>query len=204
MAVRNRVRHPVLAVLLVSLVAIACGPAPTPTTTSSIPASSPTASDRTPVATPAPTPTEIAGPIAEWCHVDDLAVAHGPIEGAAGSRFTTMTLTVVTADGCVIPDTPTVDLRDAYGATITGAVPAGGAGSLEVPPGAAVASDVQLTGWCAEPPVDPVSLVYVLDTGTFEAEAILVAGGPFPASGDLPPCNGSGGVGLFPTAWRLR
>ena len=195
------------------LLLAACGPrppAPTSTPTASEPSASgsaptPTPLDAVPSPTPAaeaPTATPVAAasepPLsAAWCTDEDLAVSHGLVEGAAGSRFTTVTLTVEGASDCALANPPAYELRDANGNTIalarTGPIEA-----IVVSPGTVAASDVQLANWCQEA-AQPFGLFLLVEG---EA-AILVGGGPFPEAGELPNCIGPGDVNFAGGAWAL-
>jgi hypothetical protein len=183
---RSVVRRPLLPAAAIALVVAACAtPAPSRGTT----------------VTPAPTvrssPTEVGGTVAGACRQSDVEVAHGRVDGAAGSRFTTMTLTVTGAAACTIPVTPTIELIDASGAQLVETAPAGVVATMEVPAGTAVTSNVQLANWCDSPPAEPLSLGLVLD-----GASLPVLGGPYPDPGGLPGCNGAGGPTFAPTDWQ--
>jgi hypothetical protein len=152
--------------------------------------------------TDAPTPTpvvESAGPgDAMPCTDADLALEHGFADGAAGSRFTIMTLTVTGSAACSLEAIPTVELVDATGAQVAIGAPAGQVASVDVQPGTVLISTIQFNNWCEELTAEPLALALVIDESS-----ITVAGGPFPNPGGLPPCNGPGGPTLMGTAWEL-
>ena len=141
---RSFARRSRFAAIAVALVAAACAtPAPSPRTTA------------TPAPTVRPTPTEVGGTAAAACRESDVELIHGRVDGAAGSRFTTMTLTVTGAAACTIPVTPTIELIDAGGAQLAVTALPGPVVTMEVPVGTAVTSNVQLANWCDPPPAEP-------------------------------------------------
>ncbi len=177
---------------------VACTPTPATTTAPTVPAAT---------STPAPTPTPTAAPTAEpptpavtqvagtpACTAADLKAAHGLVEGAAGSRLTTVLLT--TAIACSIDAFPAMGLRDASDAILVGAA-SGGPGRIDLAAGGGYESNVRLANWCADQPDFPLTLEVVLG-----ADELPVTGGSFPEEGDLPPCTGDGGPILEATAWE--
>jgi hypothetical protein len=190
---RSFVRRSLSSAAAMALVVAACA---TPT-----PSGSPGPESTAP--TEAPTPTSVvvesAGPgDAAACTDADLALGHGFVDGAAGSRFTIMTLTVTGSAACSLPAVPTVELVDATGAQVAIGAPAGQVATVDVQPGTALTSTIQFNNWCEELTAEPLTLALVI-----EASSITVAGGPFPNPGGLPPCNGPGGPTLTGTAWEL-
>jgi hypothetical protein len=145
------------------------------------------------VETPPPTPGASPGSVAEPCDLDDLKASHGQVEGAAGSRFTTVEL--VAAVGCAIDAFPAMGLRDAHGAILVGAA-AAGPGRLDLHAGTTYESNVRLGNWCADEPAFPLDLEVRIGSGE-----LAVTGGAFANAGDLPPCNGTGGPILEATGW---
>ena len=149
------------------------GPPRSPLPSSWRPAPRPTPSPGT-TATPAPTvrpsPTEVGSPASADCTPADIELAHGRIDGAAGSRFTTLTLTVTGPAACSLPGGPTVELVDAGGAILFTSA-AAGASPIDLPPGATATSTIQLANWCTDPPAQPVTLTLVLGSATIDAAA---------------------------------
>jgi hypothetical protein len=193
---RSFVLRSLPAAAALALVAACATPAPTPRTTatpSPIPGTT-----ATPAPTVRPTPTEVNGTAAAACRQSDVELIHGRVDGAAGSRFTTMTLTATGAAACTIPVTPTIELIDAGGARLAVTAPPGPVATMEVPVGTAVTSNVQLANWCDPPPAEPVTLTLVLD-----GVSLAVLGGPYPDPGGLPGCNGAGGPTFAATDWQL-
>jgi hypothetical protein len=174
---------------------LACSPTPpaspaaasTPEVTSA-PTVAPSA---TPSALPTPAETSTAGTPA--CGAADLKASHGLVEGAAGSRLTTVVL--VSQIACSIDTFPAVGLRDANGAVLVGAA-AGGPGRVELDPDVSYESTVRLGNWCGQEPAFPITIQ--LEIG---AEELAVTGTSFPEEGDMPPCNGGGGPVLEAGAW---
>ena len=184
---RSFVRRARPSAIAIALLVAACAtPAPSPGTTA------------TPGPTVRPSPTDVGGAAAGACRESDIELAHGRTDGAAGSRFTTMTLTVTGAAACAIPVTPTIELNDASGAQLVATAPAGAIATMEVPVGTAVTSNVQLANWCDPPPAEPLTLTLVLD-----GASLPVLGGPYPDLGGLPGCNGPGGLTFAATDWQL-
>ena len=182
-----RAAAPYLALVAV-LAACSSTPSPTPappspspviTAAPSIPASvSPPSVAPTPSATPAE--TQATG--TAQCEPADIKASHGRVEGAAGSRFTTVQL--VAAIRCSVDLFPAFGLRDANGAILVGGA-AGGSGRIELTAGAAYESNVRLANWCADEPAFPLIFELIVAGATEK-----VTGGSFPEEGDVPPCNG--------------
>jgi hypothetical protein len=194
-----------LAASLLVLVAACTSPGPTVVPSSiAPPTTSPTVEAPTPVASPAdtvaPTAEQTAPPATEpagaaACEPSDLKASHGLVEGAAGSRFTTVVLSAAVA--CSVDLFPAFALRDANDTPLVGAA-AAGPGRLDLDPDATYESNVRLGNWCADDPAFP--LQFVLRVGGAEVE---VTGGPFPEAGDLPPCNGeTQGPMLEASSWE--
>jgi hypothetical protein len=161
---------------------------PTPTFTSA-PTLEPSAE---PTAPPTTVPTAAA---AAACTAADLKASHGLVEGAAGSRLTTVVLVAQVA--CSIDAYPAFALRDSGGSALVGGT-AGGPGTIELDPDASYQSDVRLANWCASDPAFPVKLELKIG-----AEEVAVTGSSFPEEGDMPPCNGGGGPVLEAGAWAV-
>jgi hypothetical protein len=171
----------------------ACSPTPVATpgaTATPVPTTAATA----PVtAAPPPTPAGSQAAGTPPCEPADVKASHGLVEGAAGSRLTTVVL--VAAAPCSVAAFPALGLRDAAGAILIGA-PAAGPGRIDLVAGGVYESTVRLANWCAPDPAFPLSLVLVLD-----GEEMTVTGSSFPDDGDLPPCNGEGGPILEAGGW---
>ena len=152
---------------------------PAPTVVAATPTALPTVVPPTAEVTAPPT-TEAAG--ADACAASDLKASHGRVEGAAGSRFTTVVLSPAIA--CSVDLFPAFGLRDANGTPVVGAASAG-PGRIDLDPDITYQSNVQVGNWCAEDTAFP--LTFELHIGGTDVE---VTGGPFPEPDDLPPCNG--------------
>lgn len=197
---QHATRFPLM-ILGVAMAAIlvACSPAavatvaPTPAPTASPASPAPTATAE-PTATPAPLPTPAPSTTAGTaCAPADLKASHGRVEGAAGSRLTTVLLT--SASACSIDAFPALGLRGAGGAILVGAA-SSGPGRIDLAAGGVYEANVRLANWCADQPDFPLALEIVLG-----ADELPVTGGSFPEQGDLPPCNGDGGPVLEATGW---
>lgn len=178
----------------VALLVAACTTTPPPSgATSPRTSASPGAPTPTPVGVSSDSPSGLVS-----CDTPDLALEHGIADGAAGSRFTTLTLSVTGPEPCSLPAIPTVELIDVNGLRVMVGAPTGAVDTIDLQPGALAASTIQFSNWCVEPTAEPLSLR--LEVGDGFAP---VAGGPFPNPGQLPPCNGPGGPMLTGTAWAL-
>jgi hypothetical protein len=161
--------------------------APTPVVTSV-----PTATTPPPTVLPTVAETGIAN--APACTAADLKASHGLVEGAAGSRLTTVVL--VAATTCSVDLYPALGLRDANGGELVGSA-ASGPGRIDLEPNASYQSDVRLANWCGLDPAFPIALELRLG-----AEELTVTGSSFPEEGDMPPCNGGGGAVLEAGSWE--
>src|SRR5213592_586830 len=146
---RKRVAAPLLAGLL-TLGVVACSATPTvsptaaatvaPTPTPSV-APTGTAAPATAALTPAPSGISAA----PACTAADLKASHDLVEGAAGSRLTTVVL--VAASKCSVDLHPAMGIRDTNGRELVGST-AGGAGRIDVDPNASYTSGVRFANWC--------------------------------------------------------
>ena len=132
--------------------------------------------------TPSAPPAETQASGAAQCEPADIKASHGRVEGAAGSRFTTVVLSPAFA--CSIDLFPAFGLRDANGAVLVGGA-AGGSGRLDLDTDLTYETNVRLANWCADDPDFPLVFELILSGATEE-----VTGGSFPEEGDVPPCNG--------------
>ena len=193
---RTRIAASLLAGAL-ALGLIACSPtpsaSPTPTPTPTSTNAPTVAPSAAPTVLPTTAATAAAGTPA--CTAADLKASHGLVEGAAGSRLTTVVLVAQVA--CTIDAFPAVGLRDANGGVLVGGT-AGGSGTIELDPNASYQGDVRLANWCAPDPAFPVTLQ--LEIGS---EEVAVTGSSFPEEGDMPPCNGGAGPVLEAGAWAV-
>jgi hypothetical protein len=192
---RRRVAASLLAVgFAVGL--LGCSPtssaSPTPVSTPAITIAPTIAPSATPGALPTSVETSSAG--APACLAADLKASHGIVEGAAGSRLTTVVL--VAQVSCSIDAFPAVGLRDANGAALVGAA-AGGPGRIKLDPDVSYESSLRFANWCGQEPAFPITIQ--LEIG---AEELAVTGTSFPEEGDMPPCNGGGGPVLEAGAWE--
>jgi hypothetical protein len=197
---RTRAAAPFLAVVLV-LGPVACSATPTaePTATplqTSTPGPTvtelPSPSAVATTAATAPGPSAVSAALA--CTAAELKASHDLVEGAAGSRLTTVL--IVAASTCSVDAFPTMGLRDAGGAELVGSV-AGGPGRIDLDPNVSYTSGVRLANWCNPEPAFPLSLVVRIG-----AEEVGVTGSSFPDEGDMPPCNGGGGPVLEAGQWE--
>jgi len=145
-------------------------------------------------ATQAVTPTPSGISAAPACTAADLKASHDLVEGAAGSRLTTVVL--VAASKCSVDLHPAMGIRDANGGELVGST-AGGAGRIDLDPNASYTSAIRFANWCNPDPAFPTSLVIRIG-----AEEVRVSGSSFPDEGDMPPCNGGGGPVLEAGPWE--
>jgi hypothetical protein len=200
---RRGLRLPLLlAALAVGLGACSTSPSPNPSPSPS-PATVPSATTpaasvvATPPAspTPVPEPSPVGTPssIAAPCEPADVKASHGLVEGAAGSRLTSVVL--VAAITCSVEASPAFVIRDAAGAPVVAGI-AGGPGRIDLDPDNAYETEVRTANWCTGPWRFPFRLELVVND-----RPIVVTGLPFPEEADVPPCNGSGGPILEATSW---
>jgi len=193
---RLRAAAPIIAaVLTLGLAACTTTPTSHPTAEPSIAATiAPSLPPETSVPTIAitPAPTQISA--APACTAADLKASHDIVEGAAGSRLTTVVL--VAQATCSVDLYPAMGLRDGNGSELVGST-SGGAGKIDLDPDVSYSSAVRLANWCNPEPAFPVALV--LRIGSDE---VPVTGSSFPDEGDMPPCNGGGGPVLEAGPWE--
>ena len=184
---------------MLALGLVACSPTPSATPSGTSPVAPTTAPTLLPTETPASpttTPTELATGIsgAPPCTAANLKASHGIVEGAAGSRLTSV---VLVADvTCSVDAFPAFGLRGADGTELLGSA-AGGPGRIDLDPHASYESAVSFGNWCGTDPAFPLSLELRIG-----AEEVTVTGSSFPDEGDMPPCNGGGGPLLEAGAWE--
>ena len=197
---RARIGTSLLLLLALAAAVLACNPTPSPAATSTGPGDAPTPGATVAVSEPAgsgdppSTPVETATAGSPACEPADLKASHGLVEGAAGSRLTTVVLTAAIA--CSVDAFPALGLRDAQGTILVGAA-AAGPGRIDLVAGDAYESNVRLANWCSGPPAFPLTLEIVM-----AGEELAVTGSSFPEVGDLPPCSGeTQGPILDATGW---
>jgi hypothetical protein len=186
----------VLGLVVVALAACSAAPTSAPIVAPTIAPTSTATVIPTESAAPAtdlPTATPTASGAAA-CAATDLKASHGLVEGAAGSRLTTVVL--VALHRCTVDLYPVLGLRDAKGASLVGSV-AGGSGRIDLNPDASYESQVRFGNWCNPDPAFPLKLVVGI-----RGEEITVTGSSFPDEGDMPPCSGAGGPVLEAGAWE--
>jgi hypothetical protein len=198
---RTRAAAPFLAVMLaVGLGACSAtpsvAPVSSPTIAPSIPPTAPTAGPTEATTQPPESPSAAPSPVsvAAACTASALKASHDLVEGAAGSRLTTVVL--VSAQPCSVDLYPAMGIRDADGRELVGSV-AAGQGRIDLKPNSSYSSAVQLANWCNPEPSFPLALVIRIG-----AEEVGVSGSSFPEEGDMPPCNGGGGPTLSAGAWE--
>jgi len=193
---RTRAAAPYLAGLM-ALASAACSafPSTTPSAATAAPpteavtaaATEPAA--QTAAATPAPSSTSEA-PV---CTASDLKASHGLVEGAAGSRVTTVVLVAVSA--CSLDVYPAMAIHDGAGGELVASTTAG-SGRVDLDPDASYASDVRFANWCGPEPTFPLTLVILIGGAELTA-----TGSSFPDAGAMPPCSGNGGPVLEASPW---
>ena len=199
---RTRAATALLGTLL-GLGVIACAPAPSaqPSEAASIapatqlpsvvPSALPTES-AAPTATAAPAATGISA--APACAATDLKASHDLVEGAAGSRLTTVVL--VAASTCSVDLFPAMGIRGGDGTQLVASTSTG-SGRIDLDPDLSYSSAVRFANWCGLEPESSLDLVIRVG-----ADEVPVTGGSFPEPGDMPPCNGGGGPVLEAGQWE--
>lgn len=174
---------------------VGCSPtpsaSPTAAPTATITSAPTTAPSAAPTVLPTTAATTAAG--APACTAADLKASHGLVEGAAGSRLTTVVLVAQVA--CSVDAFPAVGLRDAHDAVLVGAA-AGGSGRIDLDPDGSYESAIRFGNWCGADPAFPLTIVLEI-----AGEEVAVTGSSFPEEGDMPPCNGGAGPVLEASAW---
>jgi hypothetical protein len=169
--------------------------APTSSPTAALPTEAPTVM---PNMTPAPptvavslAPTAVSA--APPCVASDLKASHDLVEGAAGSRLTTVVLSAATT--CSVDLHPAMDIRDGDGTELVGSTTTG-SGRIDLDADVSYSSEVRFANWCNPDPKFPLALVIRLGV-----EEVGVTGSSFPEAGDMPPCSGGGGPLLDAGTW---
>ena len=175
---------------------LACTPtpseAPSVATVTQAPTTVPTEASDAPTEAPTSAPTAIAA--APACSAADLKASHDLVEGAAGSRLTTVVL--VAASTCSVDLFPAMGIRDANGTELVASTVTG-SGRIDLDPDVSYSSPIRLANWCNPEPSYPLALVIRLG-----AEEVRVTGSSFPEEGGMPPCNGGGGADLEAGQWE--
>jgi len=198
---RSRAAAPLVAGLL-ALGLVACSATP-----SAAPSEAPSVAPATQLPTGLPTasPAESAGATAgaspaatgvssaPACTAADLKASHDLIEGAAGSRLTTVVL--VAASTCSVDLFPAMGIRVGDGSQLVGSTTTG-TGRIDLDPNLSYSTDVRFANWCGLQPESSLDLVIRIG-----AEEVPVTGSSFPDPGDMPPCNGGGGPRLEAGQW---
>lgn len=182
------------AALVLGLAACSQTPAAPTTAPTLAPTALVTPTATTPPATVLPTAAETGIANAPPCSPSSLKASHDLVEGAAGSRITTVVLVAVLA--CSVDAYPAMGLRDANGTELVGSA-AGGAGRIDLDPDTSYSTAVRFANWCNPDPKFPLSLAIRIGT-----EELGVSGSSFPDEGEMPPCNGGGGPVLEAGAWE--
>jgi hypothetical protein len=197
---RTRAAAPLLAGLL-ALASTACAASPSARPSEAATAARSTAAATAAATEPGGTPTAAATSAAistseaPACAATDLKASHGLVEGAAGSRVTTVVLVAATA--CSLDLYPAMGIRDGAGSELVASTTSG-SGRIDLDPDASYASDVRFANWCDPEPKFPLTLGILI--GTAE---VTVTGTSFPDAGTMPPCNGNGGPVLEASPWSL-
>jgi hypothetical protein len=145
----------------------------------------------------------LAGPAP--CQAAQLRSTIDPWEGGAGSRFTRVHLTNVSAASCFLQGTPQSQLLDATGRVLLDSGRAGAAGlphvapgdpRVTVAPGGSARIDVQTNNYCGPAPVDFVRIALRLPGGTAR---VISWHAPGPTLDEVPPCLGPTAPGVITT-----
>jgi len=197
---RTRAAAPFLAGLLaLGLVACSAAPSTAPPAEPSVapltqaPTTVPTESAVPPTQVPTTAPASISA--APACQAADLKASHDLVEGAAGSRLTTVVL--VAASSCSVDLFPAMGIRDGGGTELVASTSAG-PGRVDLDPDVSYSSEIRFANWCNPEPKYPLSLVVRVG-----AEQVEITGASFPEAGDMPPCNGGGGPVLEAGQWEV-
>jgi hypothetical protein len=107
------------------------------------------------------------------CAHDQLVAFTGSVGPAAGTEWTTLFILNLPGFGCVVPASPTLELRDADGALIVTATafPPADA-TLSLPAATAASATVGLADWCSAKPKGPLSLDLVLGSSRIPVRSL--------------------------------
>lgn len=140
-------------------------------------------------ASPSASSTPVASTGISACATSDVALEAEPWGGAAGSRGTTVTVTLghgPAGRSCTIRTAVSGKVADADGSVLVSAEQPGSGGPVTLDEDAAFTVGVAWSNWCGDEPAAPVALWLRLE-GWPEAVAVKVAAG----GGDpVPPCLG--------------
>ena len=155
---------------------------------------SPTPGDAT---SQAPTPTMTPAQELGSCQPGQVVMTAEPWGGAAGSRGTTVTLSLAPGAAACHPSVSAVGrVLDGQGVPVIESV----AGPVDLPlltleAGTTYQVGVAWSNWCDPAPAGPLSLQLRLSDWSSWATVAVAAGGADP----VPPCNGDGGSNLSVT-----
>jgi hypothetical protein len=148
-------KHRTLALLILSLAA-GCG--------SQQPSASPS--------TTVPSPTAVDAGVAA-CTADQLGLATGQMEGAAGTSYITVRVSLVSGPPCTILDWPAVDIDDATADAIATAEGDVSQTGETVTVSSYVDFNLGWASWCAAPPARPLTAQIGLLEGGAPVSVVL-------------------------------
>jgi hypothetical protein len=124
-------------------------------------------------------PAEFAGPEPssggyepEACAAADLGAYLGRWGGALGSDYANLALLNTSSFDCLLPTSPTVEIRDATGKRMLASEPwPSGSRTVLLPSGWAASVFLAYSNWCTPPPAMPLHADIVLGSGRVSVEA---------------------------------
>lgn len=144
---------------------------------------------------PQPSASATASGAATACAPADVAFSAEPWGGAAGSRGTVVTVTLVPShDACIVSTAVIGQIADADGMVLIRGESDVSGRTLALEPGSAFTIGVSWSNWCGSLPPTPVRLYLSLSGwGGASSRIDVPAGG----ADSVPPCNGPGQPSSF-------
>lgn len=124
------------------------------------------------------------------CAASSLAAFSGTWGAAAGSSYANLIVLNAGSFDCLLPTSPTLELRDAHGALLAASTPwADPPATVVLPPGWTAAAVMTFADWCTAPPALPLALDLVVGSPPAlrvvqsDADAAAI---PLPGCGSAP------------------
>lgn len=147
-------------------------------------------------AAPSASASPVATPGDGRCGNSDVTFSAEPWGGAAGSRGTTVTITLSPGQSaCTLATLVMAQIDDADGTALVSGASVEPGGSVSLQPGGTFAIGVAWSNWCGSDPAVPVTLSLKLEGWPFWMPVNPPAGGLNP----VPPCLGGAGSSLSVT-----
>lgn len=137
-----------------------------------------------------------ASPGVGTCDSSDVTFTSEPWGGAAGSRGTTVTITLDPGQpACSLATLVKAQIEDANGTALVSGASMEQGGSVSLEPGGTFAIGIAWSNWCGSDPAAPLTLTLQLDGWPAWVPVSVPTGGGSP----VPPCLGGAGSSLSVT-----